>query len=189
MMGVLLVLVRCDGVQLILDNTRVLAFREPRAVRDAKDVRVHRDGRLAKHHVQDDVRRLAANARQRFERRAVMWNLAAMLFDDPPAQLDQILRLLVVHPDGLDVRLHAFDAHCQDCLRGVRNRKENARRRVDALVGRMRRQHHGDEQLERRLVFELRGRARIRLLQAAIQCSDAGWMHDGSLSAAGRAPY
>src|SRR5688572_28901333 len=44
---VLLELVRGELQQLLLDFLRVLARREPGAVRDAEDVRVHRDRRLA----------------------------------------------------------------------------------------------------------------------------------------------
>ena len=92
-------------------------------------------------------------------------------------KLDEVLRLRVVEPDGLDVRLHAFDAQRQDRLRRVGDREQHTRRGVDALVRGVRREHHGDEQLERRRVLELRGRARIRGLQAAIDRADSRWIH------------
>ena len=67
-MRIVQVLGRHDLEQMILDVAHVLAGREARAIRDAEDVGVDRDRRLPERRVQDDVRRLAADAGQRFER-------------------------------------------------------------------------------------------------------------------------
>src|SRR5687768_3797109 len=48
------------GNQGILYRPRTLSWREPRAVRDTEDMRIYRDGCLAKHHVENDARGLAA---------------------------------------------------------------------------------------------------------------------------------
>ena len=61
---------RARLLELQFDLERRLAGREPGAVADAEDVRVDRDRRLAERDVEHDVRGLAADARQRFERLA-----------------------------------------------------------------------------------------------------------------------
>src|SRR6185369_13383459 len=52
-------------------------------------------------------------------------------------------------------------------LRRAGDRKQAPRRLVDTDIGRLCRQHHRDQQLERRGVFEFGGRLRIGLAQAA----------------------
>jgi len=61
--------------QLVLDRPHGLAGRESSAVRDTEDVSIHRHGRLAERGVQDDVRRLASDARQRLKALALGGNL------------------------------------------------------------------------------------------------------------------
>src|SRR4051812_40930282 len=51
----------------VLHGPRVLARRDARAVGDAEDVRVDRDGRLAEGGIQHHVRGLAADAGERFQ--------------------------------------------------------------------------------------------------------------------------
>ena len=80
-MGVLLELVGDEFLQRRFDRAHVLAGRESGAIRDAKDMRIDGDGRMAERRVQDHVRRLAADARQRFERLAIVRHFAAVLVD------------------------------------------------------------------------------------------------------------
>ncbi len=176
-MRVVLVLVRRDFVELVFDDARVLARCDAGAIRHAEDVRIHRDGRVSEHDVQDHVRGLAPHAGQRFERFAIVRHFAAVQVQDAPAQLDQVLRLRVVEPDGFQIRLHAFFAEREDRGRRIRDRVELSRRGVDALVSGVRREHYGDEQLEGRRILELRDGLGIRFLQAAVDRADAGWGH------------
>ena len=89
--------------ELVLDRAHRAAVREARAIRDAEDVRVDRDRRLAERGVQHDVRGLAADAGQRLERVAIARHVAAVLGDELAARRDHVLRLAVEEPDRLDV--------------------------------------------------------------------------------------
>ena len=60
-----------DFISCVLDRRDGLAGREPGAVGDAEDMRVHRDGRLAEGDVEHHIGGLAADAGQRFQRLAV----------------------------------------------------------------------------------------------------------------------
>src|SRR5690606_22096730 len=121
MMRVLLELVGRRPVQRVLDVARRLARREVRAVRDAKDVRVDGDRRLAERRVQDHVRRLASDARQLLERFAVARDLAAVLRDERLAGSDQIPRLRIEEIQAIDIALQAFLAEREHLLWRVRD--------------------------------------------------------------------
>ena len=110
-MRVLPELVRHDLHQPRLDLERVLAGRESRAVRDAEDVRVDGDRRLAERDVQHDVRGLAADARaaSRARRdRAALRRRCSSQQDLATAR--HVLRLHVEKADRADVRDEAVDA-------------------------------------------------------------------------------
>ncbi len=62
------------------------------------------------------------------------------------------------------------------CRRG-RDLEERPCGQVDALVGGLRRQHHGDQQLERRFVFEFGPRVRIQAAQPLVNGSAFGGIH------------
>ena len=65
MMGIRLELVGREFQQLIFDFPRVLAWRDTRAVSDAKDVRIDRDSVFAKCVIEEYVSRLTPDTRQR----------------------------------------------------------------------------------------------------------------------------
>ena len=112
-----------------------------------EDVGVDREGLGAERGVHHDIGGLAADAGQGGERIAVAGNRAAELLDEDPRQPDDVLRLGIEQADALDVLLERVLAE-RDHLRGRLDLLEQrARRLVDAGVGRLRRQHHGDEQL------------------------------------------
>ena len=68
--------------QLVLDGPWRRAGGEAGPVGDAEDVRVDGARLVAENLVQDDVRRLAADAGQRLERGAVVRDLAAVARDE-----------------------------------------------------------------------------------------------------------
>ena len=72
---------RHDAQQIGFDGERRRAVRKSDAVGDAKDVRIDRHRRLAEGDIHHDVRRLAADAGQRFEDVAVGRDLAAEFVD------------------------------------------------------------------------------------------------------------
>ena len=124
--------------QALLDFERIAARGEARAVRDAKDMRVDGDGALAECDVEDDVGRLASDARQLLQRVAIAWHLAAILVDQDLRQRHDVLRLVIEQADRADVGNQAIDTEPGDRSRRVRDLEQPRGRLVDALVGRLR---------------------------------------------------
>src|SRR5688572_20436138 len=163
---VLQVLGRRELEELQLDLERVLPGRDSGAVGDPEDVCIDRYGRLPERRVQDHVRSLAAHARQCLEGFAILRHGATVSFKQDLRKRDHVLRLHAVETDALDVLLESGDAELHHLFRSIRLAKEFRGREVDRLVGRLRRQHHRDQELVRRRVAELGGGIRIRRVQA-----------------------
>jgi hypothetical protein len=72
--------------------------------------------------------------------------LAVLRRDQLFRQRDDVLRLVAIETDGLDVVADLVLAEREHLSRRVGDLKQRARRLVDAGVGRLRRQHHGDQQ-------------------------------------------
>ena len=108
------------------------------------------------------------------QRLARVRHLAAVLGDQLLRQRDDVLRLGAKEPDGLDQLAHALLAERRHLLRRVGEREQRRRRLVDAGVGRLRRQHHRDQQRERIDVLQLALRLRHRRLEAAERFLDLG---------------
>ena len=102
-----------------------------------------------------------------------------------PAQRDHVLRLGVEQADRADVALQAVLAEIEDRLRRVGDRIELARGLVHAHVGGLRRQHHRDQQFERRGVVQFGGRLRDSSSRRRREhLDDVGALHErGSLFA------
>ena len=92
-----------DLDEAVLDFAHVAPGREPGAVRDAEDVRVDGDRRLAEGGVHHDVCGLAADAGQRLERRALARHFAAVPLEDHPRRREDVLRLHAPQADRADV--------------------------------------------------------------------------------------
>ena len=82
--------------------------------------------------------------------------------------------LVRIEPDGLDQLADAVLAERRHLLRRVGEREQRRRRLVDAGVGRLRRQHHRDQERERIDVLQLALRLRHRGLKAAERFLDLG---------------
>ena len=80
-MRAVLVARRSDGLEPHFDGERGLARRQPGAVGDPKNMRVDRDGRLAKRDVQHHIGGLAPDPGQPLQGLAVARHDAAMLLD------------------------------------------------------------------------------------------------------------
>jgi hypothetical protein len=95
------------GGHVVLDGAfdlhDVAARRDAGAVADAEDVGVDGLRGVAEPHVEDHVRGLAPDARQRLERRAGGRHLAAVLLDQDAGELQDVLRLVAEEADRLDV--------------------------------------------------------------------------------------
>src|SRR3546814_8018516 len=81
---------------------------------DAEDVRIDGDGMFAERGVEHDVRRLATDARQRFERFAIPWYFAAVQVQYLSTQADDVLRLGLIQADGLDVFAQRSEEHTSE---------------------------------------------------------------------------
>ncbi len=123
---------------------------------------------------------------QRLQRGALRRHLPAVPLEDLLREADEVPGLGVVEADGLDVGLHALDAEGGMAAGVLATGNSLAVARVDALVGGVRREHHRDQQLERRGVLQLRRRFRVGGLQARKDrvCGVAGCM-GSSAGAAG----
>ena len=174
MMGVQQVFFRHHRHQLHLDVERRLADRQAGAVADAENVGVDRDGRLAESDIEHDIRGLAPDAGQRFQRVAVMRNLPAVLGDELLRQRDHVLRLGAVEADGLDQVAHPRLAERDHLLRRIGEREQGRRRFVDAGIGRLRGQHDSDQERERIDGRKLGARVRIGGGKAAERLLDLG---------------
>ena len=92
-------------------------------------------------------------------------HLAAVLLEQDAAGGDDVARLALVQADRAHVLRQALDAEVEDRARRVGHREQLARGEVHALVGRLRREDHRHQQLERRAVLELGRRVRIERAQ------------------------
>src|SRR5687767_6568320 len=158
----------------------ILPRRQSGPVGDAEEVRVDGDHGLAERGVEHDIRRLAAHAGQALERLALFRHLAAVLFEQDPGQRNDVFRFHAIQTDGLDERLKPRHAELHHLVWRIRLSKEPLRRLVHRLVGGLRREHHGDEQLVRRAVIELGRRLGIRRLQAAKDLAPLLRVHRGN---------
>ena len=150
-----------DAHQFIFYFAHVFAGGEVHAVADAKDVGVDGHHGLAEGGVEDDVGGFAADAGQRFEFFARLRHLASVFFQKDAAGFDDVFGLGFVKADGLRVFHHAFQPQIKHGLRRGRGGKQAGGGLVDAFVGGLRRQQHGNQELEGRAVLQLGLRMRI----------------------------
>jgi len=156
---------RHDLFQPVLDRARILARRQAGAVRDAEDMRVDGDGLVAEGDVEHDIRGLAPDAGQFFERFAIVRHKAAVFFEQQLRQRDHVFGLGAVKADGPDEFAQPRFAQ-RDHLFGIVGEPEQGLGRlVDADIGRLGGQHHRHQQRVRIDVFELGGGVRARLRQ------------------------
>ena len=140
------------------------------------------DGRLAIGHVHDDVRRLAAHARQILKLGVGVRHLAAVPLDQEVAERDHVLGLGAEEADRLDVVDQFFLAQCHHLGRGFDLLEQGLGGSVHAGVGGLGRQHDGDQELVDVVVFEFGFRLGDRLPQAGEKLGDDGGLHQGHIA-------
>jgi hypothetical protein len=140
-------------------------------------MRVHGDGRLAEGDVQHHAGGFAPDAGQLLQRRALVRHLALMPLQQQFAGGEYVLRLGAIQAYALDMCDQAVHAEGEHLLRRARHPVQAARGQIYALVGRLGRQDHGDQEFERRAVFEFAARLRIRPLQALKDFPAFGRIH------------
>jgi hypothetical protein len=96
--------------QPVFDRPHVGAGGDAGAVAEPEDVGVNGHRVFAKGDVQHHVGGLAANARQSFQCRAVVRNLAIVFVEQLLGQRDDVARFALPQADGADVFRDAIDA-------------------------------------------------------------------------------
>src|SRR6185436_13193663 len=143
------------GAELLLDFDRVVALGDADAVADAQDVAIDRQARHAERVSEDDVGGLAADAGKLRQRVHVGRHLAAVIVDQRLRHADQRLRLLAEEPCRVDRFLEVRRLRLGERPRIRISLEERRRDHVDARIGRLGRQHRGDEELVGVLVLQL----------------------------------
>jgi hypothetical protein len=168
---------RDDFLELRFNLVDRLAWSETGAVANAEDMGVDRECFFAERGVEDHVRGLAADSGQRLEILPRARDLAAIFVDQRLAERDHILRLGVEQADRLDLiakRILADREHLPGCFHAL---EQVAGGEIDADVGRLGRQHHGNQQLVGIARFELGCRRRVRLRQPPEKFENLGARH------------
>ncbi|MCY1397240.1 hypothetical protein D9M71_122380 [compost metagenome] len=108
-------------------------------------MRVDGHGQLTECRIEYHVGGLAADAGQCFQLFAGLWDLAGVTLDQQTAGFDHVFRFAVVQPDGLDVLRQPFDTQGMHRCRGIGDREKPGCGLVDADIGGLRRENHGNQ--------------------------------------------
>ncbi|MCY1401906.1 hypothetical protein D9M71_170330 [compost metagenome] len=112
-------------------------------------MRVDSHGQLTECRIEYHIGGFAADAGQGFQLFAGLRHFAGMALDQQAAGFDHVFRFAVVQADGLDVLRQSLDTQGMDRCRGIGDREQFGGGLVDADVGRLRRENHGNQQFER----------------------------------------
>ena len=99
-------------------------------------------------HAHDDIGCLAADARQPLQCVKIIRHLAAELRAEHLAGREDVLGLVAEEPAVADLILECREAHRHDVLRRLYFREKTLRRDIDTLVGALRREDDGNQELE-----------------------------------------
>jgi len=138
---------RDDLLELGFDRLDILARREAGAVAHPEDVGVDREGLFAERGVEHDVGGLAPDAGERLKLLARPRNLAAVAIDQCPAEGEDIVGLGVEQADGLDCIAKCGFAEVDHLFGRLDVLEQGTGGDIDAGVGRLGREHDGDQQL------------------------------------------
>ncbi len=159
---------RHDLHQILLDFHCVGLTREAQTKRHPRDVRVDHDPLVLPECVaEDDVRRLATDAREMRELVHRTRDLAAVLVHDRPSHAHETLRLVAEEPRALDAVLQVLRLRLGQRGRVGEAREQLRRHHVDAHVRALGGQNRRDEELVGIPVVERALRVRVRLLEPA----------------------
>jgi uncharacterized membrane protein len=138
---------RNDLHQCRLHGIRGFTWSKTGAIRHPEDMSINRAGFMAKHHIEDHIGGLSANAGQRFERFAALRHGTTMLAQQQFGQRHDIFGFGVEQADGLDMVDQFFKPQRQHLFRCLYFFEQASGRFVDALIGRLCREHHCHKQL------------------------------------------
>ncbi len=117
-----------------LDRINGFARCDAGSVAQTKDMRIDGLCGLTPPHVQNDICGLATDTRQRLKGCAGIGNLTAVLLDNYPAELYDVLGLVSVKTDAFDMFYQATFSQIQHLLWGVRDLEKGARCLVHAHI-------------------------------------------------------
>ena len=159
---------RQRGAQLLFDDFGIVRLGDADAVRHAQHVPIDRQPRDAERVPEHDVRRLAADAGQREQRRHVGRHLALMLLHEGLRHADERSGFRAEESGRMNLRLERRRRRARQLVRRGIPLEQRRRHQVHALVGRLRREDRRHQQLERRGVVQLGvgvGMLRLQLVE------------------------
>ncbi len=178
-MGIKAKLFRYILQQFFFNIQNGLARSQAGAIRDAEDMGVYGDGGMTESGVENHIGGFAADTGQGFQRCPVFRHLAVILFHQDATGLDNVFCLAVEKANGSNVFPEAVLSKCMDGFGGTGLAKQFCRGLVDALVGGLRGENHGNQQFKGRVVVQFGCRMRIGLLQTGEQFHTLSCLHDG----------
>lgn len=161
--GILPVLPGYEFQQLLFDFQDVFARRQTGAVGYPEYVGIHGDSGVAEGGIENDVGRFPADTRQFFQGFPAFGDPAAVSPGQDMAGLDDVFGFRIVQADGFDVLLQPLCAHPDKLFRRIGHPEQVFRGLVDADIRGLRRQDHGNQQLEGAGIAEFRGGRRVVL--------------------------
>jgi hypothetical protein len=138
---------RYQLLELGFDLFRGFSRRQPRSVAHAEDMSVDSECLFAKRGVEHDICGLAADAGKLLQLSAGARDFTAIFFDQRLAEQDDVFRLGIEQPNGLDRLTQALLAEIDHLLRCSDSREQGAARDVDADVRGLCGQYDSDKQL------------------------------------------
>jgi hypothetical protein len=169
---------RNDLLELRLDLVDRLAWSQAGAVADPEDVRVDRERLLAERGIEDHVRGLSSDPRQRLQFLAGTRHFTAVAIDQRLAEGDDVPGFGVEQADRLDRLAKIILAEIDHLPRRPDAGEQRPGRNVDACIGRLGRKHDGNQQLVGIAGFEFGRWRRIRLGQPAEEFENLVARHD-----------
>lgn len=141
------VLRREDGAELRLDLFRLFPVRQTQPIADPNAMRVADDGGLAVKVAQQQVCRLASDAREGQKRLHRVGHFAVIEVAEHLARQHDVARLVLVKSARMHQRLDLGDVGVGKGIERRKAREQRGRDEVHAGVGTLRRKPHGDHQL------------------------------------------
>ncbi len=152
--------------QILFDAFRIGVFGEPEALRDALDVGIDdHSGGDSEGRAENHVGRFAGGARDGEERVDVARDLAAEIGENFAGGADHRFGFVVEEAGGADVPGELGLVRRGEIADGGVFAEQRRRHHVDALVGALRRENGGDQQLPRAVVVERAGGVGISLVE------------------------
>ncbi|MEN9681785.1 MAG: hypothetical protein RLZZ627_1678 [Pseudomonadota bacterium] len=138
--------------KLLLDLENRLARCQPNSVGESENVGVDRNGGLTKGGVQDHIGGFSSNTRESLQSGPISGNFPIMFSHQLLTKGDDVFRLAVKQANGADKRAESCFPQTKNRLWRIGRGKKDPCGLVDAFIGRLCRENHGNQELKRRRV-------------------------------------